>query len=232
MFSTVKVGQTIRNARIKRNMTQMQLADEMAVSYQAVSNWERGNSMPDISKLQQLCALLELRVDELLGEDDLRTQTVKKVLAKEETPSPEELADIAEIMSPEEVRETVEKVAEEHTITWEQLLSLAPFLEEASLDAFVRRAETGGNLSALVSLAPFLRQKTVDDLLRRVSVEEGDEMLLCGIAPFVGEDALSETVAALLASGAQVDTCVLNGLLPFVDAQTAKRIVCHVVGNG
>lgn len=231
MFSTVKVGQTIRNTRIKRNMTQMQLADEMAVSYQAVSNWERGNSMPDISKLQQLCALLELSVDELLGEDDLRTQTVKKVLAKEETPSPEELADIAEIMPPEEVRKTAEKVAEEHTITWEQLLSLAPFLEEASLDALARRAGTDGKLPALVSIAPFLRTETVDDLLRRVSIEEGDEMLLCGIAPFVGEEVLSETVATMLASTAQVDICVLNGLLPFVNAETANRILRYVVGD-
>ena len=45
-FSTDYVAQKIRSARIAQNMTQMQLADAMEVSYQAVSNWERANSMP------------------------------------------------------------------------------------------------------------------------------------------------------------------------------------------
>lgn len=44
MFDTMKVARKIREARIARNMTQMNLADAMGVSYQAVSNWERGVS--------------------------------------------------------------------------------------------------------------------------------------------------------------------------------------------
>ena len=44
MFDTMKVARAIREARISQNMTQMNLADEMGVSYQAVSNWERGVS--------------------------------------------------------------------------------------------------------------------------------------------------------------------------------------------
>ena len=44
MFDTNKIAKVIKEARIKKNMTQMQLADEMGVSYQAVSNWERGVS--------------------------------------------------------------------------------------------------------------------------------------------------------------------------------------------
>ena len=49
MFDTNTVAKNIKEARIGKNMTQMDLADAMGVSYQAVSNWERGNSMPDIS---------------------------------------------------------------------------------------------------------------------------------------------------------------------------------------
>ena len=44
MFDTVMIGKKIKQARIDRNMTQMNLADAMGVSYQAVSNWERGGS--------------------------------------------------------------------------------------------------------------------------------------------------------------------------------------------
>ena len=66
MFDTVKIGKKIKQARLDRNLTQMKLADAMGVSYQAVSNWERGNSMPDIGKLEELCALLGIGVEELL----------------------------------------------------------------------------------------------------------------------------------------------------------------------
>ena len=44
MFDTNKVASNIKSARTKMNMTQMDLADAMGVSYQAVSNWERGRS--------------------------------------------------------------------------------------------------------------------------------------------------------------------------------------------
>lgn len=43
-----KVGRKIVELRKKNNMTQTELADKMNISFQAVSNWERGNSMPDI----------------------------------------------------------------------------------------------------------------------------------------------------------------------------------------
>ena len=44
MFDTMMIGSRIKQARIDKNMTQMNLADAMGVSYQAVSNWERGVS--------------------------------------------------------------------------------------------------------------------------------------------------------------------------------------------
>ena len=59
MFNMKQVGKKIVSLRKSRNMTQTELADKMDVSFQAVSNWERGNSMPDISKLPQLAALFD-----------------------------------------------------------------------------------------------------------------------------------------------------------------------------
>lgn len=77
MFDTDKVANNIKAARTKMNMTQMNLADEMGVSYQAVSNWERGNSMPDISKLPELCKILNISFEELVGE-----RTHRQILQK------------------------------------------------------------------------------------------------------------------------------------------------------
>ena len=43
-INIVGVGQTISRLRKKHNMTQMELADLLGISFQAVSNWERGVS--------------------------------------------------------------------------------------------------------------------------------------------------------------------------------------------
>lgn len=45
MFSTRDVANAIRTARIEKNLTQTNVADALGVSYQAVSNWERGVSL-------------------------------------------------------------------------------------------------------------------------------------------------------------------------------------------
>ncbi len=44
MFSMTEVANQIRNGRIAKNLTQTNVADALGVSYQAVSNWERGVS--------------------------------------------------------------------------------------------------------------------------------------------------------------------------------------------
>ena len=66
-FSIEQIGRRISGRRKEKNMTQMELADRMDISFQAVSNWERGNSMPDISKLPELAEVLDLSLDSLLG---------------------------------------------------------------------------------------------------------------------------------------------------------------------
>ncbi len=67
MFDVRIVSMRIHDARIKKNMTQSNLADELEVSFQAVSNWERGNLLPDISKYEDLCRVLEVDLEYLLG---------------------------------------------------------------------------------------------------------------------------------------------------------------------
>ena len=44
MFDTNEIGRKISEFRKDSNMTQMELADRLNISFQAVSNWERGVS--------------------------------------------------------------------------------------------------------------------------------------------------------------------------------------------
>lgn len=63
------IGETIRTLRRKNAMTQENLADRMNVSVNAVSKWERGECMPDISLLIPLAKCFGITTDELLGYD-------------------------------------------------------------------------------------------------------------------------------------------------------------------
>lgn len=60
------VGKNIKKAREAKGLSQEQLAERLNVTRQAVSNWERGKSEPDIETLQRLSDVLEISVEELI----------------------------------------------------------------------------------------------------------------------------------------------------------------------
>lgn len=62
-----KTGQLIRQQRTAIGMTQGKLADELNVTNKAISKWENGDGLPDISILIQLAAKLHITTDELLA---------------------------------------------------------------------------------------------------------------------------------------------------------------------
>ena len=59
------IGKNMKKIRSEKGMTQEQLAESLHVTRQAVSNWERGNTMPDISKLPQISELFNTSIDEI-----------------------------------------------------------------------------------------------------------------------------------------------------------------------
>ena len=67
MFDVNHVSSMLKSARIKKNYTQGVVAEKIGVSFQAVSNWERGNSLPDLSNLANICSILDIDLYELVG---------------------------------------------------------------------------------------------------------------------------------------------------------------------
>ena len=65
-----RTGLYIAEKRKQKNMTQAMLAEQMHVSKNAVSKWERGLNLPEVSSMQQLCQILGITLNELsVGED-------------------------------------------------------------------------------------------------------------------------------------------------------------------
>lgn len=60
------IGDKIKMLRRKRKLTQSQLANELNVSAQAVSKWEKGLSYPDIETIIKISELFDVTTDYLL----------------------------------------------------------------------------------------------------------------------------------------------------------------------
>lgn len=56
----------IKELRIKNNLTQKEFAEKLGVTYQAVSKWENGKNMPDITLLKEISNILNVNIEELL----------------------------------------------------------------------------------------------------------------------------------------------------------------------
>lgn len=61
------LGSKILECRQNRGMTQEELAGRIGVTPQALSKWERGQSLPDVTLLADLCSILGCSADYLLG---------------------------------------------------------------------------------------------------------------------------------------------------------------------
>lgn len=65
----MKVGNLIRKYRKDKNLTQEEMAKRLGVTAPAVSKWENGYSLPDISLLSPIARLLDISIDTLLSHE-------------------------------------------------------------------------------------------------------------------------------------------------------------------
>lgn len=74
-----KIGKFIKQLRIEKELSQYQLADMVPISRQAVSKWERGESIPDSSTLIRLSDIFNVTINELLAGKHLKDNSIKQL---------------------------------------------------------------------------------------------------------------------------------------------------------
>ena len=62
-----EIGLFIKKLRKEKGLTQSELAEKLNISFQAVSKWENGETLPDTAILLDLCNELDTSVDTLLN---------------------------------------------------------------------------------------------------------------------------------------------------------------------
>ena len=80
----LKIGNVIRKLRTQHSVTQEELAAYLGISFQAVSKWETGATMPDITLLPKLAAFFGVRIDELFSVDhEDEMERIENILKRE-----------------------------------------------------------------------------------------------------------------------------------------------------
>lgn len=78
MMDQEKFGNFIKEIRKKNNLTQKQLADKYNVTYQAVSKWENGKNMPDMTLIKQMSEDFQISLEEMLDGELKQKKNPKK----------------------------------------------------------------------------------------------------------------------------------------------------------
>ena len=73
-YMNINLAEPLRRLRTARGITQETLAEFLGVSSQAVSKWERGDGLPDITMLPPLANYFGVTLDELMNMDELRNR--------------------------------------------------------------------------------------------------------------------------------------------------------------
>ncbi len=75
------IGTKIMLLRKQNNMSQTDLAKKLNVSNKLISKWETGGSLPSTEYLPKLCQIFNVKINELMGEEDFpKIKSKKKVL--------------------------------------------------------------------------------------------------------------------------------------------------------
>ena len=61
----IKLGEKIKSLRKQKNISQEVFANYLGVSFQAVSKWENGNTMPDVTMIPAIASFFGVSTDEL-----------------------------------------------------------------------------------------------------------------------------------------------------------------------
>lgn len=74
----MKIGVKLKEARLRAGLTQENVAEEIQVTRQTISNWETEKSFPDIVSVIKLSTLYNISLDKLLKGDEEMIEHLEK----------------------------------------------------------------------------------------------------------------------------------------------------------
>lgn len=202
IVDTSKISRYLRETRLKNNLTQLNVAEKLNITPQAVSKWERCESMPDITLLPEIARMYNITVEDILTagtawEDSdftdimqvLNTFVDERIFGKvlqefERAKSVQELSipiDIFMALNGQQKDILLEYLLnmEDYGVVVDDIMQYLNMAQQAGL---IRRVAENADYEILETLIPFMtrdiRTEIVLLLLRHGKLDFLEEMLL------------------------------------------------------
>ncbi|MCL5994939.1 MAG: helix-turn-helix domain-containing protein [Chloroflexi bacterium] len=238
MIDPHKTGAYIARLRKERDWTQLELADRLHVTHQAVSRWETGDSFPDLGTLAQLAQVLKVRMESLLdGGQTSPYETARgKVLAELAEGHAEQVAQVVKA-DPSELDTLIEsgpltrpslmnRIVRNMTgyqFTMQQVMSLAPFVGQELLDSMVAGLSEKPDAQSAVELAPFLSRPELNRLVGQLEGGAVGMKHLIELAPFLDQPLLDRLTGQVTEE--KIESHHAMSLAPFVSRAVLDKLV-------
>lgn len=217
IVDTSKISGYLRQMRLKSGLTQLNVAEKLNITPQAVSKWERRESMPDITLLPELAKMYGITVEDILtaGEEGNFTDVMQA------------LNTFVDENIFERVRREFEKAksVQELSIPMDIFMALNSRQKDVLLELLL---DMDGCGAVIDDILQYLNISQRARLIRRVA-ESGDYETLEMLIPFMTRTVRTETVALLLERG---EFEFLEEMLLFLNREQKELIVSYFVDNG
>lgn len=238
MLNSQLIGSYISKIRKEKDLTQVELAEKLNISHQAVSKWEKGDSIPDVSTLILIAEEFNCSVDDILsgGKQEKNIKNVEPIirnivndemdkvanLVNEGEAPLEDLISIAPVLKSSSLG-SITKNIQNQKLSISHIVQLAPFLTEDSLEDLFHKIDADESYSVkdIVRLAPFIKGGLLTKLLmdKKDSLSIGD---IAQIGPFIGDE-INELIKGIPLEDIRWE--ILIGLAPFVHLNVLKDLV-------
>ncbi|MFR2840042.1 MAG: helix-turn-helix domain-containing protein [Zhenhengia sp.] len=247
MMNINNMGVFISELRREANMTQFELAEILHVSHQAVSKWERLESLPDITMLPLLAETFNITVDELLkGEREAQTErseektkvevfvgdiVIDKIdQAKVALKELENVQDILESIAPLTKPKVFEEIIEGVNIDLEGIRGFLPFLGAEALEEIIHKVIEEGDLNKVdEGIYPFLKAEHKDMLIDYYIAEEKEWDEIEDIYPFLSANQQEKLMEHFMYHWMKDE---LEGLYPFMTLELRNSLIDLVITRG
>lgn len=226
----IETGKKIARLRREAGITQMALADKLGISFQAVSNWERGQTMPDISKLYELSDIFGVSIDTILG----NTRNAEIVNAAdtgvmpEETPTIDELAEIAPILKPQQTDTIAEIIIEKegNEMDVKSILKVADYLSEDFMNEIAEKIyDKTGTVESILPFLDYIFEDTISRIAVKAVKKTGNFSELKSMSDWIPEGTFNELAEEVLEKGG------LEAVEPIIDYIDSKVLEKYIRKN-
>ena len=197
----MNIGKTIKELRIKNEMTQNELANMLGVSMQAVSRWETNITFPDITLLPIIANLFHVTTDELLGVNSFKQDECIKQIINES----KEFARIGDTLKRIEVLKKGLKDYPNNYILLENLISALSSFYYANYD---EKTSQNDVLREIIELSEKLLKECNDNMIRNRVLQQ-----LCYAYREIGKKDKAIEVATQMASLFECKEVLMSDLL-------------------